>query len=60
MFDLRLYGNEIKEIVTFDGIEQRKYNVEEIFQYHVKCRDEFGGTECFNVGDLVTMGALKI
>ena len=58
MFDLRMYGNEIKEIVKFDGIEYRKYEIEEIFQYHAKCRDEFGNVECFSVGDLITMGAL--
>ena len=58
MIDLRMFGNELNTIVKYEDGIKRKFTVDEIFQFHVKCHDETGRVECFNMGDLVTMGVL--
>ena len=61
MFDLRLYGKEIGETITkYDEGLKKKYDVDTIYQFHVRCHDEAGNNECFNVGDLISMGVLGI
>ena len=61
MFDLRLYGKEIGDTITKneDGVK-KKYDVDTIYQFHVRCHDDAGNRECFNVGDLISMGVLGI
>ena len=58
MIDLRLFGNELNEIIIREEGTKRKYTVDEIYQFHVKCHDENGHVECFNMGDLVRNGVL--
>lgn len=59
MFDLRLFGNEIGEIVRNEDGRKHKFKVDEIYPFFVKCHDEVGRVECFNLGDLISMGAFK-
>jgi hypothetical protein len=58
MIDLRMFGNELNEFTKRDELGTKRYTVDEIYQFHVKCHDQNGMIECFNMGDLVTMGVL--
>lgn len=59
MIDLRLFANELTEVINYEDGIKRKYTVDNVYPFFIRCHSASGSTMCFNIGDLVIMGVLS-
>lgn len=60
MLDLRSIGSLITDFKKSENGVVKKYKIIDVYPFIIRCQDENGFSECFNIGDLIVLGLITV